>query len=171
MSPEDLRALLPAVMQRAAGPGSLTAAHLGAMADLLAPAEAAIAGIDGWLDARRAPAAFVPFLAGWVDLARFAPERGSAGVRDPARLRDLAANAGWLAHRRGTAAGLLRFLRLATGLDGFALTERVDAGGRARLHHVCVRYPAAAADQLDLVRAVVETAKPAHVTYDLAAAA
>ncbi|WP_084141328.1 phage tail protein [Cryobacterium roopkundense] len=103
----------------------------------------------------------MPYLASWVDLDWLTgPTPGGSGV-DPARQRDLVANAADLSARRGTPAGLARFLQLATGVGGFGVVD--DPGA----FHVVVHIPADAAGQVDLVHRIVGVMKPAHITHDL----
>ena len=78
-----------------------------------------------------------------------------------ARQRDLIANAADLSARRGTPAGLRRFLQLATGRDGFEIVTG------ERDFHVLVRVPPDAADTLELVERIVTVLKPAHVTSEV----
>jgi len=123
-------------------------------------------GIEQVVDAYRSPSRLVPYLSRWVDLdwltmpgvdSTAGPERGIP----TARQRDLIANAAELSARRGTPAGVERFLQLATGIDGFEI--RNVPGG----FHLQVVVPAAAADQADLVRRIVHGIKPAHLTDEL----
>ncbi len=172
MTRDQILQLLPAVVSQTATPGTISDGLVEVMAGLMRKDERILADIDAYLDPRRAPESFVPFLARWVDLARFLPALGNrAAVTDPARLRELVAQAHDLARWRGTRSGMLRFLRLATGHDGFAIAENLGADGRPRLHHLCIRHPAACAGQRPLMEAVIELAKPAHVTHELVAAA
>jgi phage tail-like protein len=172
MTRDEILRLLPAVVARTAAPGTITDGLVAVMAELMRPDDAILDRFDAVLDPRRAPERFVPFLARWVDLARLLPTSGNrAAVADLARMRELIAHAHDLARWRGTRTGLLRFLALATGADGFAVNERVDAAGRPREHHICVRHPPGCAGQRPLMEAVIELAKPAHITYELVAAA
>jgi phage tail-like protein len=152
---------VPEVVREAAQPGSPLAALAAVAEDLHAPVHDVLDRLDDVVDPFRAPAALVPFLAGWVDLAWLtagdARARPVLGIPTD-RLRDLVAAAADLATRRGTPAGLARFLHLATGVAGF-LVEDVPGA-----FHVRVLVPAAAADRLDLVERLVGALKPAHVT-------
>ena len=77
----------------------------------------------------------------------------------------IAAEAGRL---RGTEAALLAVLTNATGVEGFAIDENLpDQYRRARLFHIRVTVPAAAAAQLDIVRRLVSGERPAWVTFEL----
>jgi phage tail-like protein len=161
--PHGLLDVVPEVVRVAALPGSPLDALAAVAEDLHEPVLEVLDRLDAVVDPFRAPAALVPFLAGWVDLAWLTATDADGGGRPvlgiPAdRLRDLAAAAADLATRRGTAAGLARFLHLATGVDGF-LVEDVPGA-----FHVRVLVPAGAVDRLDLVERLVAVLKPAHVT-------
>jgi len=172
--------LLPEVMRRTVLPGSPMAAVLDVMEALHAPSEAVLRRIDRVFDPYDAPRGFLPVLARWVDLAWLLdrqapvdPRRG--GIPAPSlstgdgRLRELIAAASWLAQRRGTAPGLVRFLETATGLGGFRVEESPsDAEGRPRPFHLLVTAPAGAQVHEALVRRIVESEKPAYVTWELA---
>lgn len=172
--------LLPDVMRRTVAAQSPIAALLDVMEALHAPSEEVLERIDRVFDPHGAPPGFLPVLARWVDLAwlldRQAPgdaRRGGAPVptlsTGDGRLRDLIAAAAWLAQRRGTAAGLVRFLETATGLAGFRIQENpADEGGRPRPFHLVVTAPGRARIHEALVRRIVEAEKPAYVTWELA---
>src|SRR6266542_112669 len=205
MRQAEIERLLPAVFRRTLREGSLLSGVLGVMEALHAPAEHVLGSLDAYFDPRRAPDAFVPFLARWVDLERLLVDDVNA-VANPApafssgygHLRELVAEAAYLSRWRGTGRGLLRFLEVATGVHGFAVDEQVawpeqppppfyalaaasgppsavgpDAapGGpvaRQRPFHLRVRIPAAAAPHRALIARIVESEKPAYVTYELA---
>lgn len=172
MTRDQIIQLLPAVVGQTATPGTISNGLVEVMAGLMRQDESILADIDAYIDPRRAPEAFIPFLARWVDMARFLPALGNrAAVTDPARMRELIAQAHELACWRGTRPGLLRFLHLATGHTGFGIDENIAADGKPRLHHLCVRHPAACTGQRFLMEAVIDLAKPAHVTHELVAAA
>ncbi len=155
-SPEIAR-LLPGIFQRGMRPGEPLAALVDVMAGLLTPAEGAYEGLAAALDPRRAPDAFVRFLARWVDLDL--PLQTGLG-----QLRELVAAAAELAKWRGTERGLVRFLELATGLRGF----RVDQGGAGgRPFHLTVVAPAEAESLKRTVCAIIEREKPVYTTYTL----
>jgi phage tail-like protein len=157
--------VLPEVFQVSAQRSAPLRALLVAAGDMHAPVMRLLDRIDTVIDPYRAPDALVPYLSRWVDLdwLTLAEQDGSAGALGVpvARQRDLIASAADLSARRGTAAGLRRFLFLVTGVDGF---EVEDVPGR---FHLIVHVPAAAADQVHLVRRVVEFTKPAHVTDEI----
>ena len=158
--------LLPEVIRSTSTPGSPLAALAAAADEMHVPVAAVLDHLDAVLDPFRAPPAFVRYLAGWVDLAwtgaadTDGDTRTGAGVAVD-RLRDLIAASADLAARRGTPAGLVRFLELATGVEGFRVE---DVPGE---FHVRVSVPADAAEHLDLVRQAVRTLRPAHVTSEV----
>lgn len=149
--------LLPAMYQRAATPGSPLAALLAVMEALHAPSEATLEHVDDLAAPYRAPDALVPFLVRWVALEH---------VAEPSlplyRMRNLAARGARLAQGRGTAAGLRELLATITGVSGFTVEEPPD-----RPFHITVTVPAAAADQIDLVRRVVAEEKPAATVAEV----
>ncbi len=170
--------LLPEVYRRTVREGGPLAALLDVMEALHRPSEAALADIHAVLNPYRAPDAFVPVLAAWLDLERLfdvptAGEVPAASLRRPissglGRLRELVASAAHLSQWRGTARGLLRFLEIATGLRGFSVEERVPGeGGRPKPFHVRIRMPKAAVPHRPLVERIIEHEKPAYVTYEL----
>jgi hypothetical protein len=149
--------------------------------------------LEAWLNPRRAPDPFVPYLAGWVDLDRMtgldvmAPEDRRAGgvsARDAvamaaatvaampvsglSRLRELVASAAELARWRGTQRGLLQFLQTATGVTGFEVDEEPRwPDGRLRPFHFVLHGPEEAAALRPLIERIVESEKPAYVTCDI----
>lgn len=177
MKRTEIEQLLPVVYQRTVSERSPLTALLEVMEVLHEPSEAALQNLDATLDPRRAPDAFVPYLARWVDLEplfeRFPHEYSAERQRQPittglGRLRELVATAAQLSRWRGTAKGLLLFLETATGVPGFAVDEVVPgADGLPRPYHVRVRAPAATAEHRILIERIIELEKPVHVTYEL----
>lgn len=158
--------LLPEVIRSTALPGSPLAALGAAADDMHRPVVDVLDHLDDVVDPFRAPARFVRYLAGWVDLGWVGTAEGEAGARAAAgmtvtRLRDVIAASADLAARRGTPGGLARFLHLATGVDGFRI-EAVPGE-----FHVRVVVPTPASDQADLVRHLVQALRPAHVTSEV----
>jgi hypothetical protein len=80
------------------------------------------------------------------------------------RLRELVASAAYLSRWRGTAKGLQRFLRTATGENDFEIKENVD---RPKLFHLVVIAPGPIRPHQGLIKRIVESEKPAYVTYEL----
>jgi phage tail-like protein len=155
MRRESIERLLPAAYQRAATPASPLGALLEVMEMLHAPSEARLAAVDDLFAPYRTPDAFVAFLARWVAIGDHL-----IGTTDVGRLRDLIANAAYLAQWRGTAAGLIRVIELATGLSGVEVCE-------PRPFHVLVSLPATGAAHLELVRRIASAEKPAATTCEV----
>lgn len=142
------------------------AALLGVMESMHAPVEKVLGSVDMPFAPYLAPDPFVAYLALWVDLAWMVLP-GADGVTIPVpggtgRLRDLLAAASDLSANRGTAKGLARFLELATGTQPVVVENDPD-----RLFNVRVTMPAASQPSDALVRRIIDSQKPAHVTYDL----
>ncbi|KFF59532.1 hypothetical protein JF66_10600 [Cryobacterium sp. MLB-32] len=157
-----LLGILPEVFQVSAARSAPLRALIGVTADLQQPVLDVLDAVETIVHPYRAPDQLVTYLASWVDLdwlTGMTPGQGS-GV-EAARQRDLVANAADLSARRGTPAGLVRFLQLATGVGGFAVDD--DPG----VFHVVVHVPADAADRVDLVQRIVAVMKPAHITHAL----
>jgi hypothetical protein len=84
----------------------------------------------------------------------------------------LIARAAYLSQWRGTRKGLIAFLETATGASGFELDERVnDAAGQPRAFHMRVRAPHALEVHRALIERIIESERPAYVTYELEFAA
>ena len=167
--------LLPETYQAAITPNNPLGAVLATMEVMQAPAEAALASLDAYIDPLRAPPYFALMLARWLDLDRYLdwtggrPGEGSpryaAGL---GRLRLLCLEAAELTRWRGTRRTLERILSVATGLSGFAVEENPKGpNGIARSFHLRVVAPAAAKPLADLVRRIVDEERPAYTTYDI----
>lgn len=165
MRREAIERLLPPVYQRAAERGGVLVALLSAMETMHAPTEEVLASVDDLFAPYRAPDRLVAFLLGWVAmdhvLSRPRPDAPPVSSVPIGRLRDLLAVSASVARRRGTAAGLREVVQTVIG-HPVVVEEPAD-----RPFHVVVRLPAAAADQLDLVRRVVAAEKPAATTADI----
>lgn len=166
MASVSLLALLPEVFQICA-PSSPPLRALSAVAgDMHAPVQEVLDSMDRVVDPFRTPEKMLGYLSRWVDLDWLTlpdPESvvGAALGISAARQRDLIANAADLSARRGTRSGLLRFLQLATGVEGFEIDVDPPA------FHLRVSVPAEASDQIDTVRRIVGGSKPAHVTAEI----
>ncbi|HZU69823.1 MAG TPA: hypothetical protein VFA09_21300 [Ktedonobacteraceae bacterium] len=176
MKLNEIEQMLPGVFQRTVLEGTPLFALLEVMEDLHAPDEAVLDQLDAFFDPYRAPDTFVPFLASWVDLDRLllaVPEEFEETAPPPlpsgiGRLRELVAAATFLAQWRGTAKGLLRFLETATGVQGFVIEEQVlGPDGEFKPFHLRVRVPQEAASYRMMIERIVESEKPAYVTYEL----
>lgn len=156
-----IKDLLPMVFQEALDPPPATGPlplFLHVMQELHAPVESTLDNLDRFFDPRRAPDAFVQYLATWVD---FDPQLA------PGRLREAVARYVEISHLRGTKPGLIGVLELVTGVSGFSIAENVGADGLARPFHIEVLAPAALAPQQKLLEAVIDREKPAFVTAAL----
>lgn len=177
MNPREIRELLPQVFRQTLREGGPLNALLEAMAGMHEPVESVLAELAAFFHPHTAPDDFVPYLACWMDLDRFFPlycaqAEGLRRRSDPispgmGRLRELIAAAAHLSQWRGTAAGLRRFLEIATGVEGFQLIENQDRDGRGRPFHVRIILPAEAEPHRALIERIVAQEKPAYVSYEL----
>jgi phage tail-like protein len=152
-------------------------ALLGVMEELHARDEDILARFGRYIDPRRTPEDFVPYLAMWVDYAWLLldpPDNPYAAVEQPfpgglGRLRELVASAAAESKWRGTSAGMVRMLERATGVQGYRVEETVtNESGEQLPFRVHVVVPSQAEHYLDLVRRIVEHEKPAHVIATVA---
>jgi phage tail-like protein len=149
-------------------------------------ASAGLAGIERYFepgpnlaDGERAPAEFLPWLAGWVALAL-------RSDLDELRRRELIARAVPLYRLRGTRSGLEQLVGVYTRMgvtveelgDRFQLgvhsrvgVDTVLGGGAPNFFRVLVRLPttdpAELVAQRRLIAAIVDTEKPAYAHYAL----
>jgi phage tail-like protein len=173
MKSASIKRLLPEIIARTASDGSPLAAVLAVMERLHARTEGTLNELDLFFDPLRAPAAFVPYLASWVDLDSLLAKRVEAS--GPAyslstglgRLRELTASAALLSQWRGTRRGLQKFLETATGVKDFAIEENITASGQPKAYHLRITVPPAAAMHLALIHQIIALEKPAYVTYEL----
>lgn len=169
---------LPDIFKQAAtGEGNPLAAMLGVMEELHDRDEDILAGFGRYVDPRRTPDEFVPYIAAWVDYAWLVldpPDDPYTDVEQPfpggvGRLRELVASAAAESKWRGTSAGLVRMLERATGVQGYRVEETVTDESKQPLpFRVCVVVPKGAEQYQDLVRRIVEHEKPAHVIATVA---
>lgn len=162
MQADRIAQLLPEVYRRAAVHGTPLATILQVMDDLQAPVEDVLADLPRYFDPQRAPERFVPFLAHWVDLARWLDD-GGGFAPGTGRLRQVVAAASVLSQARGTADGLRQALEWATGVGGV----RIEESSPPRPFHVVVTVPPAAEPQRELIERIVRQEKPAHVTAEV----
>jgi phage tail-like protein len=175
MRAERIARFLPETYRAANAPQSVLSALIGAMETLQQPSEDVLAEVDRYLDPARAPDAFVPMLASWLDLTPYLEwSGGQEGAGAPRfapgvqRLRLLVTRAADLNARRGTRAALEDFLADATGLSGFTVEENpADAAGAAQPFHIRVHAPSDAVRYSELVARIVEGERPVYVTYEI----
>ena len=175
MKKEQIKRLLPAVLQRTSTPESPLLAVLDVMEAMHAPSESVLERLDTVFDPHTTPDEFVPFLASWVDLeVLLDTPRGSVSSAAATlstgvgRLRELTTAAITLSQWRGTGKGLRLFLETATGMDGFEIIENTtDSEGKPKPFHLRIRVPGQLAEHRRLVERIVELEKPAYVTYEL----
>ena len=167
--------LLPAVIRAGDREGSVLHAAIAVMEGFLAPAEAALAGLDRWFDPRRAPDAFLLMTAAWAGLEPYLDERdpdrrgGQARLAiDLGNLRELVVRAAAFGRLRGTRDALLQMLEIATGIKGFAVDEDpLGADGKPVPFHFQLRVPAAARGFRGIIARIVEREKPAYSTAEI----
>jgi phage tail-like protein len=174
MRRNEIEQLLPGVYQLALHPletsalvsDTRLAGLLDAMEELHDPAEQILMRLDAYVDPRRAPDTFVTYLAGWVDLDWIAVSgRVTTGA---GRLRELVAVAMEESRWRGSAKGLISFLVAATGVSGWTIDEAPPAeDGHRRPFHLLIHAPASVAPHAAMVERIVESEKPAAVTYEV----
>ena len=182
MTTDEIIKLLPQVMQRSATdwdkslPPNPMMAIIQVMCDMLHPVDAGLSAFEFYLDPRRAPEAFVPMLARWVDLDRlFEPQQGDTRLQPRnvfssglGRLRELIACATDLSKERGTKEGLIRFLKIATGCVDFTIEEKVFGRDKLQLpFHIRVIGPPEAQPFDRLIRRIIDSERPAFVTYEI----
>ena len=164
---------LPDVFKQGAEGDDVLGALLGVMELLHAPDEEVLATFDRYLDVRRAPDSFIPYLSWWLDLAWLFIDPPDDPYAQPGRpfvggigaLRELAAAAARESKWRGTADGLVRMLETATGVVGFEVEQTItDEAGHPVPFTIRVHVPPEAEPFLGLVTRIIEHEKPAHVT-------
>ena len=122
------------------------------------PLERQINQLFAYFDPLLAPAEFLPWLSGWVDLALDEnwPE---------ARRRQLIHEAANLYRRRGTAGALRDYLRIYTGTE--PLISEDGPGGNPFHFTVMFRLVDVSTLDADRIKRIIEEEKPAHTTYTL----
>lgn len=183
MKRRDIARLLPEVFQRTLPeewwqenstgmPANLLGAFLTGMENLHGEAEETLEHPEYYLDPVLCQEKWLPFLAGWLDFARFLKHEEKRGWVFPGgsqRLRQLILEAPALNRERGTLPGLRRFLRIATGIDAIVISYR------DRQYHMTVTCPPPdyasygmpEAVFLEWLQELVEAEKPAYVTYEI----
>ena len=145
---------------------------LAAMEEMHAPVEHILDTREAYVTPWRAPDPFVMMQAAWLGLDRYFDWGGGRpGIGTPRfrsgtdRLRLLVEIAAELNRHRGTRETLLTFLRVATGVEGFSISEGPGP------FHFTVNAPAQARPLADLVARMVAGESPAHATFDIVFAA
>jgi phage tail-like protein len=178
MKRSEIERLLPNVFRRTIRPDTPLLAILDVMSTLHAPSEAVLERLDATFNPFRAQEDFIPFLASWLDLERLFDQppgltRPGHGSRSPIstgfeRLRALTAAAAYLSQWRGTRKGLALFLEIATGIEGFVIEEQVlGPDGQPKPFHLRVIAPEVVKPHQSLIERIIESEKPAFVTYEL----
>jgi len=175
MKVERIAQLLPEVFAAAHQPGSVLDAVLRVMEAFHAPNEELLNDLERMFDPWRAPDEFVMMLASWLALGPYLKAEGGRGSNqpdaimiDPANLRGLTAHAAELGRIRGTAANLIRFLELGTGLRGFELRDGAPGpDGQPSPFAMQLMVPAAASSCRHLIDLIVAREKPAFSTVDV----
>jgi phage tail-like protein len=165
MKHSEIAYLLPSIFQRTLGPESPMDAMLCAMEALHSRPEEILDQLDSIFASHRAPEAFVPFLARWVDLERiFAPREEADNVISTGlgRLRELIRGAAYFSKWRGTKEGLQRFLETATGVTGFLIEEPA-----AQPFHLRITAPKEVEVHRALIERIVNVERPAYATWEV----
>lgn len=145
--------------------------------DIIQPIEGAVDNIPYYFDPGVTPEPLLPWLASWLGLV--------LNERWPvARRRNLIKSAVELYRWRGTKRGLSEYLRIYTGVVA-QITEpvvrpkaKLDSGtklgakaylggGQPFTFNVTIAAQDLAEVDIDIVRAIIESQKPAHTTYTL----
>jgi len=140
------------------------------------PLEGMIDNLAFYLDPNYAPEELLPWLATWM--------RVGLDEKWPLeRRRELVKSAGTLFRWRGTRRGLREYLRICTGVEpqivedfgGIRLgpgsklgRNTVLGGGNPHTFTVTFEVEDPASVNVDQVKAIIESEKPAHVAYTLA---
>ena len=143
---------------------------------ILKPIERTVDNLPLYFDPLMIPKPLLPWLASWVDLAL-----------DPTwpieRRRELVKSAAELYRWRGTKRGLAEYLRIYTGsipeiseyIPGMRLDHKTQLGINTQLgssgtgHHFTVTLEVDGDGEINIntVKAIIETQKPAHTVYTL----
>jgi len=144
--------------------------------NILKPVENTVDNLALYFSPLMTPESLLPWLASWVDL-----------TLDPTwpeeRRRELVKSAAELYRWRGTKRGLSEYLRIYTGsvpeiseyIPGMRLDQDTELGINTRLgssgtgHHFTVTLELDESSEIDVntVKAIIETQKPAHTVYTL----
>jgi phage tail-like protein len=130
--------------------------------------EQAIDQVASYFDPAATPAAFLPWLAGWVGLSLRAD-------LDETKQRDFVARIVQRYRRRGTAGNLADLLSIFTvgrpvvaeDATPFHFTVTIYLPAQASFGGAPADYPAFIDRQTTIAHALIEMEKPAHTTYQL----
>jgi phage tail-like protein len=150
--------------------------YLNIFEDILGPLERMVDNLELYFDPLITPESLVSWLASWLNL-----------TPDPSwtmkKCRELVKSAAILHRLRGTKQGLSEYLRIYTGsvpeiseyIQGMSLDSDTKLGIDTRLgsagtgNHFTVTLELDGKDEIDIdtVRAIIESQKPAHTVYTL----
>ncbi len=176
MNSTEIERLLPYIFRRTNQDDNPLVAIIEAMSALHQPTETLLANVKDIINPLTAQDKFVPFLAGWLDLERlfdeFSDNTIAASTHPPITtgincLRALTASAAYLSRWRGTKKGLIHFLEIATDTRGFVIDEQVVHQEQIIPFHLKVQAPASLLAHRALIQRIIESEKPAYVTYEL----
>ena len=173
MNKDEIKKLLPAVFQRTVHEGNPLMVLLEVMQEMQEPAENTIRGIDNFFNPYQTTEEFVPFLAFWVDLNRLFVTNEEIDFQSSLTpkigfLREVIANAAHLSKLRGTNKGLILFLQTITGEKKFSIFEKVkNEQGQILPFHIKVVVPKELNTQTELIRRIIDSEKPIHLTYEI----
>jgi phage tail-like protein len=150
--------------------------YLNIFEDIMGPLERTVDNLAMYFDPLLTPEHMVAWLASWLDLSR-----------DPGwtikRRRELVKSAAILHRLRGTKRGLSEYLRIYTGsvpeiseyipgmsLDGdtkLGINTKIGSAGTGNHFTVNLELDADSEVDIDTVKAIIESQKPAHTVYTL----
>lgn len=150
--------------------------YLNIFEDIMQPLENTIDNLSLYFDPIITPPSFIPWLASWLDL-----------VADPSwtikKQRELIKSAAILHRLRGTKRGLSEYLRIYTGhtpeitesIQGMTLDSDTQLGVNTVLgspgsaNSFTVTLEISGDDEIDMetVKAIIDSQKPAHTVYTL----
>lgn len=176
MEKDQIIALLPEIFQQTAKENNPLSGFLSAMEIMHSDSEEILKNLDTFFDPARTKESFIPFLLKWVDLDWMIstdlfdkPENEQlTSLIKTENLRELIANAWYLSKWRGTAKGLIMFLEIATGINGFKINETVkNEDGETIPFHIAVHVPEGAEKMIHIIELIIEKEKPAYVTNEI----
>jgi len=150
--------------------------YLNIFEDIMRPLENTIDNLSLYFDPMMTPESFIPWLASWLDL-----------IPDPSwtvkKRRELIKSAAMIHRLRGTKRGLSEYLRIYTGVvpeiseavQGMKLDSDTRLGintvlgspGSANSFTVTLEIDGNNAVDIETVKAIIDSQKPAHTVYTL----